>query len=70
MVCIPVGFVIVFSLTGWVHPADKMKAARSKAVMMSACRINMDIRWGIMRDRDYGIAIEPFKKVWSVYFLM
>ncbi len=44
MVVTPVGFVTVFSLTDWVHPADNMKAARSKAVMMSACRINMDIR--------------------------
>ena len=62
MVVTPVGFATVFSLTDWVHPADKMKAARSKAVMMSACRINMDIRWGIMGDRDYGIVIEPFKR--------
>jgi hypothetical protein len=44
MVVIPVGFVTVFSLTDWEHPADKRKAVRKNAVMMSACRINMDMR--------------------------
>ena len=53
MVCVPVGFVTVFSLTDWVHPADTMSAVRSNAMPMSARRNNMDLWWDVTLDRGY-----------------